>query len=176
MLIVHQVKCRVSHSNEDVVAALCKKCHIKKDQITHMEILRRSLDARKKPDLFYLYTVLLELRSGEAAVLKACAKDRDVQQTNDPGFQASFLPEIRTVKTSGKRPVIIGSGPAGLFCAWELTMAGLNPVVLERGKKIEERTADVERFWKDGVLDPTSNVQFGEGGAGTFSDGKLNTL
>ncbi len=176
MLIVHQVKCRVSHSNEDVVAALCKKCHIKKDQIAHMEILRRSLDARKKPDLFYLYTVLLELRSGEAAVLKACAKDRDVQQTSDPGFRSSVFPEIRTSKPSGKRPVIIGSGPAGLFCAWELTMAGLNPIVLERGKKIEERTADVEKFWKDGILDPSSNVQFGEGGAGTFSDGKLNTL
>ncbi len=176
MLIVHQVKCRVPHSKEDVVAALCKKCHISGDRIEHTEILRRSLDARKKPDLFYLYTVLVSLKTGEKEVLKACRGDRDVQVYDGPDPDASLYPEIRKASPSGKRPVIIGSGPAGLFCAWELTMAGLSPIVLERGKTIEDRTKDVEAFWKNGVLNPSSNVQFGEGGAGTFSDGKLNTL
>ena len=115
MLIVHQVKCRVPHSKEDVVAALCKKCHISGDKIEHTEILRRSLDARKKPDLFYLYTVLVSLKTGEKEVLKACRGDRDVQVYDGPDPDASLYPEIRKASPSGKRPVIIGSGPAGLF-------------------------------------------------------------
>lgn len=79
-------------------------------------------------------------------------------------------------KETKYRPVIIGAGPAGLFCTYELTKAGYAPILLERGKCVEERTEDVQRFWESGVLDTESNVQFGEGGAGTFSDGKLNTL
>lgn len=79
-------------------------------------------------------------------------------------------------KQLSHRPVIVGSGPAGMFCAYELAKHGYCPIILERGSSVEERTAEVERFWKDGILNPKTNVQFGEGGAGTFSDGKLNTL
>lgn len=79
-------------------------------------------------------------------------------------------------ETPKKRPVVVGSGPAGLFCAWILALAGCRPILLERGACVEERQRDVEEFWKSGILNPMSNVQFGEGGAGTFSDGKLNTL
>lgn len=79
-------------------------------------------------------------------------------------------------ETLSHRPVVIGSGPAGLFCAWYLAKAGYCPLVLERGEEADKRQETVENFWKNGILDPDSNVQFGEGGAGTFSDGKLNTL
>ena len=176
MILVHQVKCHIPHKDRDLMAALCKKLRIGEKDVKGYTILRRSLDARKKPELYYLYSLLVTLSVSEDKVLQKLSKDRDVSKYTKE--ESSFYPSRLDQKAvEGREPVVIvGAGPAGLFCAWELVQAGLHPLILERGKKVEERSGDVDTFWETGVLDPSSNVQFGEGGAGTFSDGKLNTL
>ena len=132
-------------------------------------LVRQSIDARKKQDVHYVYTVDVSLKSGEAQAVERAGKKNIALVTPKP----YVFPEVK--RRSGTMPVVVGMGPAGLFAALFLARNGLAPIVLERGRPVEERTADVERFWSTGVLDPSSNVQFGEGGAGTFSDGKLTT-
>ncbi len=135
-------------------------------------IIRRSVDARKKDDIHYVYTVALEGPDEKTEVLLL---------RRAKGFKAERSEPVRyTLPESGEevlphRPVIIGAGPAGLFAAWTLAKAGYRPEVLEQGAPVDERDEDVKAFWAGGALKPWSNVQFGEGGAGTFSDGKLNT-
>ena len=136
--------------------------------IRDLRLFRRSVDARKKPNVFYICTVDVCL-DDEAAL---------VQRLNDPKITLAEpyhydLPLPANVPTL--RPVVVGFGPAGMFAALTLAQAGLKPLVLERGAPVEQRTEAVRRFWESGQLDPESNVQFGEGGAGTFSDGKLTT-
>ncbi|MCD8010495.1 MAG: FAD-dependent monooxygenase, partial [Lachnospiraceae bacterium] len=133
------------------------------------ELRRLSLDARKKQNLHYLASVDATW-PGEAAFLRK-NKNPDITCAAEPVYQ---LPDSGSTPLA-HRPVIVGAGPAGLFAGRLLAEAGYAPVILERGAAVEERAADVERFWKNGILKPDSNVQFGEGGAGTFSDGKLNT-
>ena len=133
--------------------------------VTRARILRCSVDARRKSDVHYVLTVAAEV-SDEAAALRRGAAVYDPE----PGY-AFPLSGIRTEE----RPVIVGMGPAGLFAALCLAEAGVKCLLLERGQSVERRTEDVGRFWRGGRLDPESNVQFGEGGAGTFSDGKLTT-
>lgn len=134
------------------------------------EIVKRSLDARKKPEIFYIYTV-------DVKGLK-----EDEVQKRIKGNQISVVESARYRFPSpggekmAHRPVIIGTGPAGLFCGYMLALHGYRPVLLERGMDVERRCGRVEEFWKTGRLDKECNIQFGEGGAGTFSDGKLNTL
>lgn len=135
--------------------------------ILSLSIVRRSIDARKKPALFYVYTVDVETKS-EA---RFKGKEGQIQAVSRQSYHFVKLGE----KPLQAPPIIVGTGPAGLFCGYMLAKAGYRPILLERGKEVHKRLADVERFWKDGVLDPSSNVQFGEGGAGTFSDGKLTT-
>ena len=135
-------------------------------ELTAFRVLRRSIDAREGVRLVWSAAVSLP---NEAAALRRC-RDRRVQRW-EPAVYA--LPE--TVAAPPCRPVIVGAGPAGLFCALVLAKCGARPILLERGRRVEERRRDVDAFWKTGVLDPASNVQFGEGGAGAFSDGKLNT-
>lgn len=152
---------------------------INESDIRELVIARESIDARKKPDIFYIYTVEVCLADSRAeeTVTNRCRKQ--AKQGNLQiaiAEQSSYrLPESGTGKLSGPI-VIVGTGPAGLFCGYFLALQGYRPILLERGKRVEERTQDVKRFWESGVLDTSSNVQFGEGGAGTFSDGKLNTL
>lgn len=170
MLRLNQIKLPPSAGKEELKKKICRILRIAPEALLSMEIEKKSLDARKKPDLFYSYSVAVRVK-GEKEVLKRMK-----------GNQASaFIPAEYRFPEPGdeqlkRRPVIIGSGPAGLFCAYMLALHGYRPLVLERGYDVDTRQKDVERFWKDGVLDPESNVQFGEGGAGTFSDGKLNTL
>lgn len=132
-------------------------------------IRKRSLDARKKPELYYVYSIDVEIKNEERVLKSMKGKAQKVS------VHPYCVPEHGTERLSD-RPVIIGSGPAGLFCAYLLAREGYRPLIIERGAPVRERRKDVEKFWETGVLDPSSNVQFGEGGAGTFSDGKLNTL
>ena len=160
-------------------AALQKKAakllHISVPEILSLSVFKRSLDARKKPEIFAVYTVDVKV-ADEKKVLERLKKSR-----GDGGGQIQSVEEVpyRFPKTAAKpsagRPVIVGSGPAGLFCGYMLAKEGYRPLILERGREIHKRQEDVARFWREGVLDPDSNVQFGEGGAGAFSDGKLTT-
>ena len=139
------------------------------DAITDCSLFRRSVDARKKPDVFFVCTVDVCLSCDEEAVLKRL-HDPKIAPAKNYRYELP-LPAAQP-KT---RPVVVGFGPAGMFAALTLARAGLKPLVLERGAPVEARTEAVRRFWEQGKLDPESNVQFGEGGAGTFSDGKLTT-
>ena len=141
---------------------------VKPEAITGLSLARQSIDARKKSDVHYVCTVDVSV-ADEGKVMARC-RDKNVSLHQSVPY---VFPPVR--RTSSLPPVVVGMGPAGLFAALFLARSGLAPIVLERGRPVEERTADVERFWSTGVLDPSSNVQFGEGGAGTFSDGKLTT-
>ena len=147
-----------------------KQLRLKEKDTFTFEIIKRSIDARKKPDIFYSYTVDVD-----------GLKERDVIRRVKEG-QVSLVNPVKYRfpspgnKSMGHRPVIVGTGPAGLFCGYMLAIHGYRPVLLERGMEVEKRCKKVEEFWKTGKLDEECNVQFGEGGAGTFSDCKLNTL
>ncbi|MBP1728247.1 MAG: dependent oxidoreductase, partial [Deltaproteobacteria bacterium] len=136
--------------------------------IGNCTIVRKGIDARKKSRIHYVYTVEFSVANPQQFWEKHCG-DPDLEMIVRQ--QQPALPQISTAK----RVVITGSGPAGIFAALRLTDYGIASLLLERGRNIEARIRDVERFWLDGVLDEESNVQFGEGGAGTFSDGKLTT-
>lgn len=145
--------------------------HIRPEDITDLRVRRRSIDARHKPEIYDTYTLQVTVSSGESRILKKNQKNRNV--VSDPDTRYT-VPPLKKIPNT--RCVVVGSGPAGMFCAYELALAGLKPLVIERGDTADVRTNAVHKFWKTGVLDPDSNVQFGEGGAGTFSDGKLNTM
>lgn len=134
--------------------------------VAHLTVLRRSIDARKDPRI--LYTVAVSVPR-QGAVLRRCRDGRVSAYQRPP----DYVPPV--CAPAWPPPVVAGAGPAGLFAALVLALAGRPPILIERGRRVEQRTGDVERFWADGVLDTQSNVQFGEGGAGTFSDGKLTT-
>ena len=170
MIRLDQVKIKVSDKQPDIKRAVASKLKISDSEISDAGIIRRSLDARKKPELFYVFSLWAVCRS-EDKILKRFLKDSNISKYQPVEYK---LPELGEISLSD-RPVITGMGPAGLFCAYELARAGFKPLVIERGKCVEERSRDVEKFWETGVLDTSSNVQFGEGGAGTFSDGKLST-
>lgn len=137
-------------------------------EVQGFQVLRRSVDARKKEDVSFVYTLGVEI-SHENQVLKKCrSKKVSLYTPVEYHFPAQHL-------RLSQRPVIVGAGPAGLFCALMLARAGARPIVLERGQDVDTRTELVSQFWSGGELDPECNVQFGEGGAGTFSDGKLHT-
>ena len=170
MLKINQVKLPAGHSKKELETKIRKILRLSaKDELTY-QITRRSIDARKKPEIYYVYTIEARVQK-ESAVIK---KGNPSQITLAKEIPYAF-PEMGEVKLK-ERPVIVGAGPCGLFAAWQLTLSGYAPIILERGKCVQDRTKDVLDFWKTGCLNPDSNVQFGEGGAGTFSDGKLNTV
>lgn len=169
MIKINQIKLPVKHEPADLKKKIAKKLKISSNTHFTYRILKKSIDARKKPQLFYTYSVAVEIEN-ENSIIRKC-KDSSILIYDAPKYK---LPQSGEICLS-HRPVIVGAGPAGLFCAFILTEAGYSPVIIERGSRIEKRTADVLNFWESGILDPSSNVQFGEGGAGTFSDGKLNT-
>ena len=170
MIRVNQVKLPVSHSEADLRKKTAKMMGVSADQIQSVELVRQSLDARKKPDLYYLYALDVAVAGKEAAIVKR-ARSVNVQIRKEEAYR---LPDPG-IEPLRERPVIVGFGPAGMFCGLMLARAGYRPLILERGLDADSRAKAVARYWTDGTLDPECNVQFGEGGAGTFSDGKLTT-
>lgn len=165
MLQIQQIECTLDQTIEDLPTLIAKKLKISEADLLSMEIVKESLDARKT--LVRKYTCNITANN-EKAILKK--KLKYVTQI-DPPVPYQFT----CCKKLANRPIVIGFGPAGMFAALLLAEKGLRPIVFERGKCVEDRIKDVEHFWKSGQLNETSNVQFGEGGAGTFSDGKLTT-
>jgi len=173
MIIIRDIKVKlnndITYQQESLLKKSASLMRIKPSGILELKILKRSIDARKKPELFYNYQVVIRTNNEDSILKKnknnKIAKYKEVIY-NEPKFIGENENDI----------YIIGAGPAGLFCGLILAKAGLNPVIVERGSSVEKRKSDVDKFWNSGKLNPDSNVQFGEGGAGTFSDGKLNTL
>lgn len=171
MFRLNQIKLKPEQTKEDLIHKIGKQLHIRKEEIKEIRIVRRSIDARKKPDVYYIYTVDVSLSHGaEQRILQKKSKF----DISIPEHISYHMPSAGDMMMT-HRPIVIGSGPAGLVCAYQLAVHGYCPIVLERGECVEDRIKTVETFWSSGILDPESNVQFGEGGAGTFSDGKLNT-
>ncbi|MCM2289433.1 MAG: NAD(P)/FAD-dependent oxidoreductase [Sulfuritalea sp.] len=164
-----ELKLPLDHTASDLQGAILKRLGIAADELLGFTIFRRSYDARKPAAIVFIYTLDVELKN-EAAVLKRLRSDRHVGPTPDTSYR--FV--ARAPQTSaGLRPIVIGTGPCGLFAGLILAQMGFRPLILERGKAVRERTQDTWGLWRKGQLNPESNVQFGEGGAGTFSDGKL---
>lgn len=166
MIRIRQIKINLD-SKQDIKDKVSKLLHINVNEIKSLKINKKSLDARKKDNLFYVYEVDIEVENEKKLLRKY--KSNDIFET--PNEEYLFPP-----KKEIDQPIIIGCGPAGLFCAYILSLQGYNPIIYERGEKVEDRVKTIEEFWNTNKLNINSNIQFGEGGAGTFSDGKLNTL
>ena len=162
MIRIRNIKIRENLNEEEVFKKAILKNKIKPEEVEKWYIYKKSIDARNKEDIFYNYTIDVEL------------KDKKKERRFEKVEQIEF-PKINVNRKSEYHPVIIGAGPAGLFAGLIMVNNGVKPIILERGKKIEERIKDVEDFIQNRKFNTVSNIQFGEGGAGTFSDGKLNT-
>ncbi|MBR0106161.1 MAG: FAD-dependent oxidoreductase [Lachnospiraceae bacterium] len=177
MIRIHDLKMPVD-SGEDPIAFSARKLGVDPSDIERFALRRRSLDARKKDRILYVMTADLSLRepSDEKLLLKKRARSFDLSVPDETPYVFPYTAKDPSAEGSMcLRPVIAGFGPAGLFCAYELARAGYRPLVIERGAPVEERAASIDAFWNGDPLDPESNVCFGEGGAGAFSDGKLNS-
>ncbi len=170
MLRLTELKLPLAHSEADLKAAILRRLGLRAADLLGYTVFRRGYDARKRSNIVFIYTLDLELRD-EAAVLKRLHGDRHLSPTPDMAYR--FVAQAPANFTN--RPVVIGAGPCGLFAALLLAQMGFRPILLERGKEVRQRTKDTWGLWRQGKLDPESNVQFGEGGAGTFSDGKLHS-
>jgi hypothetical protein len=173
MIRVQQLKLKPEEGIQKLQSMAAHKLRISLEEIKTFTIHKKSIDARKKPVIYFIYTIDLTLKGGKAKeekLVKRC-RDKQVQLVNPVNYSYLVTGEMPLTK-----PVVVGAGPAGLFCAYQLAKYGYQPVLLERGGDVDTRSVAVEQFWKTGELNLNTNVQFGEGGAGTFSDGKLNTL
>lgn len=169
MLKITQIKLPLKSTISDLEKKIIEELKIKNDQLLDYKIDKKSIDARKKEQINIVYTVIVNVKSEKKILSKLSKKNIMIFREKPYKFIIEGTKELK------ERPVIIGSGPAGLFCALLLAQNGYKPIVLERGKPVEERIQDIKMFFKKGTLNINSNIQFGEGGAGTFSDGKLNT-
>ncbi|HMA13031.1 MAG TPA: hypothetical protein VKO83_14160, partial [Steroidobacteraceae bacterium] len=168
MLRLTELKLPLDHPPEALRAAILKRLELADDALIGFSIFKRSYDARKKHALLLIYAVDVEVKN-EAALVKRFRNDRHLAPTPDMDYRfVGHAPEQLS-----ERPIVVGFGPCGIFAALVLAQMGFKPIVLERGKAVRERTQDTWGLWRKHVLNPESNVQFGEGGAGTFSDGKL---
>jgi uncharacterized protein len=175
VLRITELRLPLEHAEGALRTAVLARLGLVDEQLRELKVFRRAWDARKKSAVMLSYTVDCRLADGvdEAAVLERLAGDRHVRRTPDMRYRLPVHAGADWRAEARLRPVVIGFGPSGLFAALILAQMGLCPIVLERGKPVRERTQDTWGLWRRGVLDPQSNVQFGEGGAGTFSDGKL---
>ncbi len=171
MIRITELRLPISHAPEALEEAILKRLNLKSQDFIRAEVFKRSYDARKNVALAFIYTVDLSVKN-EEQLLKQFANDIHVRPSPDTRYH--FVANAAQVSAENfERPVVIGFGPCGIFAALLLAQMGFKPIVLERGKPVRERTQDTWGLWRKNVLHPESNVQFGEGGAGTFSDGKL---
>ena len=168
MLRLTEIKLPLDHPPEAIAKAAMARLNIAAADLLSCTVFRRGHDARRKSAVTLVYSLDVEVKN-EAAVLKRFAKDSHVQPT--PDMEYRFI--AHAPEQFGKRPIVIGAGPCGIFAALVLAQMGFRPIILDRGKEVRQRTKDTWGLWRKSVLDPESNVQYGEGGAGTFSDGKL---
>lgn len=167
MIRIRDIKIREDLEKNELLKYTCNKNKIKLEDVKDFRIIKKSIDARNKEDVFYVYTIDVLLENEEK--YKKFEHVIDVLQNKFVGGDVHMDPK------NNIKPIIIGAGPAGLFAALTLVQNGIKPIVIEQGKTVDERKKDVDLFWQTGKLNTLSNVQFGEGGAGTFSDGKLTT-
>ena len=178
MLRITEIKLPLDHAEPALKAAIVNKLGITNADIIDFTIFKRGTDARKRNAILFIYTLDVAVPN-EAALLNKLKRDKQISLTPDTSYQYVALADQASAKQDDKqhaekpRPIVVGFGPAGIFAALILAQSGFKPLVLERGKAVRERTKDTWDMWRKGVLNPESNVQFGEGGAGTFSDGKL---
>ena len=172
MIRITELRLPIDHAPEAVEKAILKRLDLDAKDLIRFEVFKRSYDARKNVALSFIYTVDLSVKN-EEALLQKFAGDIHIRPSPDTSYH--FVAKAPESIGAGKtlRPVVIGFGPCGIFAALVLAQMGFKPIVLERGKKVRERTQDTWGLWRKNKLNPESNVQFGEGGAGTFSDGKL---
>ncbi|MBW3696100.1 NAD(P)/FAD-dependent oxidoreductase [Vibrio sp. T187] len=168
MIRLTEIKLPLDHEEGAISAAIIKKLGITAEQLLSFNVFKRGYDARKKTKILLIYTLDVEVEN-EAALLEEFISDPHVKVT--PDMEYKFVAQAPAKQT--ERPVVIGFGPCGLFAGLVLAQMGFNPIIVERGKEVRERTKDTFGFWRKRTLNTESNVQFGEGGAGTFSDGKL---
>ena len=168
MIRLSNMRLPIGYTDSDIVSICARELRVPAEAIQTASLYRRSIDARRKDDLHYVAAVDVTRNGNESAALSR-ARSKNAASA-EPYKYIPVAPKNRD-----KRPLIVGAGPAGLFCALTLAQSGVRPILIERGSRVEDRVKAVESFWSAGRLDAECNVQFGEGGAGTFSDGKLNT-
>jgi uncharacterized FAD-dependent dehydrogenase len=169
MLRITELKLPIDHPEEALRPALAARLGLEPQALLDFTVFKRSYDARKKnAELCFIYTIDFSV-ADEAALLARLSDDKRLTPAPDTRYQ----PVGQAPQDLAERPLVIGFGPCGIFAALLLAQMGFRPIVLERGKEVRQRTKDTWGLWRKSVLDPESNVQFGEGGAGTFSDGKL---
>ena len=170
MIRISSLKLEINHNENDILNAAAEKLRSDPADITALKIVKKSLDARDKGSIHWNYIIDVSVKN-EAHILKSFKNNRNITMADNTVYK---LPRQGT-QPPAARPCITGSGPAGLFCTYFLAKEGYRPVLIEQGEPVAQRLKTAEKFWKEGILNPSSNIQFGEGGAGTFSDGKLNT-
>ena len=166
LIRIHNLKIKVTDTEEVLEKKIRQKLHVQENY--PYKIRKKSIDARNKKEIYYVYDIDV-LAKKEDTILK---KNKDLTKSSEEKYVFPY----QNNNEKSLSPVIVGCGPAGLFCGYFLALAGFHPILIDRGERIEERVKTVEEFWNTGKLKENSNVQFGEGGAGTFSDGKLNTM
>lgn len=169
MIRLRDISLPFGHKPDALAASIIKRLKIRGQELLDFTIIRKSTDARRKKNILVVYTIDVRVKN-EPEVLCRFSQDNSVSPAPSMKYRMPAAGDTR-----GLRPVVVGSGPCGLFAALILAQLGFKPVLIERGKDVKSRIKDVQNFWRKGELDPESNVQFGEGGAGTFSDGKLTT-
>lgn len=170
MIRIRQINVAIDEDENELITKCAKKLKTNKENIEEYKIVKKSIDARDKQNIVFCYEVDIKAKNEDEILRKN--KSKDIFEASNTQYEF----KITGKQKMKNRPVIVGSGPAGLFCGYMLASYGYKPIIIERGEQIEKRVKTVETFWKEGNLNKESNVQFGEGGAGTFSDGKLNTL
>lgn len=172
MIRITELRLPIEHAPEELEAAILKRLGISSKDLVDFIVFKRSYDARKNIALAFIYTIDVSVKN-EEAILTQFGHDQHVRPSPDTSYHFVTQANSQSDNPLSERPVVIGFGPCGIFAALVLAQMGFKPIVLERGKQVRERTQDTWGLWRKNVLNPESNVQFGEGGAGTFSDGKL---